>query len=216
MRAALFDMDRTLVRRDTASLWMRYQRDIGEAGLVDAARVAWWLLQYSVGVIDVERVAEQALADYRGRDEQVMAEQSRRWFRDYVAAHVADAGRRVVKDHRDAGDVIAIVTSATRYAAEPLGDALGIARLAYTHLEVDDAGRFTGKVAGRMCYGDGKIQHAEALLADTGTELSDAVFYSDSITDLPLLERVGEPVVVNPDTRLSRVARRRGWRIERW
>ena len=111
---------------------------------------------------------------------------------------------------------IAIVTSATRYAAEPLGATLGIDRIAYTALEIDDAGCFTGKVAGRMCYGEGKIEHARRLLEGTGAELRDAVFYTDSITDLPLLEHVAEPIVVNPDTRLARQASKRGWAIERW
>ena len=216
MRAALFDMDRTLVRRDTASLWMRFQRDCGEAGARDAARVAWWLLQYSFGVVDVERVAEQALLDYRGQSERLMEERCRLWFRDYVVSHVADAGRRMVRHHRDAGDELAIVTSATRFAAEPLAAVLGIDRIACTPLEVDEQGRFTGRVDGRLCYGREKIRYAEELLEGTGARLEDAIFYSDSITDLPLLERVAEPVVVNPDARLRRLARRRGWRIERW
>ncbi|MEQ9321797.1 MAG: hypothetical protein RIF41_21695, partial [Polyangiaceae bacterium] len=72
------------------------------------------------------------------------------------------------------------------------------------------------RVDGRLCYGREKIRYAEELLEGTGARLEDAIFYSDSITDLPLLERVAEPVVVNPDARLRRLARRRGWRIERW
>ncbi|HHH30409.1 MAG TPA: HAD-IB family hydrolase [Polyangiaceae bacterium] len=209
-------MDRTLVRRDTASLWMRFQRDSGEAGFRDAVRVAWWLLQYSFGVVDVQRVAEQALADYRGESERRMEERCRIWFRDYVVPHVADAGRRMVRFHQDRGDEVAIVTSATRFAAEPLAEALGIERIAYTPLEVDERGCFTGRVDGSLCYGAEKVRYAEQLLEQTTTSLDEAVFYSDSITDLPLLERVAEPVVVNPDARLRRVARRRGWRIERW
>ena len=134
----------------------------------------------------------------------------------YVVGHVADAGRRMVRHHRDVGDELAIVTSATRFAAEPLAAALGIERVAYTPLEVDLQGRFTGRVDGRLCYGAEKIRYAEQLLDGTGARLEDAIFYSDSITDLPLLERVAEPVVVNPDARLRRVARRRGWRVERW
>jgi len=145
-----------------------------------------------------------------------MEERCRIWFRDYVVDHVADAGRRMVHHHRQVGDEVAIVTSATRFAAEPLAEVLGIERIAYTPLEVDEAGRFTGRVDGRLCYGEGKIGYAERLLEGTGTSLDDAVFYSDSITDLPLLERVAEPVVVNPDARLRRLARRRGWRVERW
>jgi HAD superfamily hydrolase (TIGR01490 family) len=214
-RAALFDMDRTLVRRDTAQLYVRYQRDVGDADWRDALRVGWWILQYTFGVIDAERVAEKALADFRGKEEDWMESTCRGWFRDYVLEHVAAEGRRAVKRHLDAGDVVAIVTGATRYAAEPLAAELGIEHVVCTRLEVDD-GRFTGKIVKPMCYGDGKITLAQGLADELGFTLEEATFYSDSITDLPLLEHVETPVVVNPDVRLKRAANKRAWRIERW
>ena len=204
-------MDNTLVSRDTARLYVRYQRDVGEAGWRDAVRVGWWILQYTFGVIDAERVAEQALEDFRGKEESWMETTCRGWFRDYVLEHVADAGRRAVDKHRAAGDTLAIVTGATRYAAEPLAEELGIDHVICTRLEVQD-GRFTGKVVKPMCYGAGKI----TLTQNHGFDLSDASFYSDSITDLPLLEHVPRPIVVNPDARLSRAAKKRGWPVERW
>ena len=103
-RAALFDMDRTLIRRDTASLYVRYQRDLGEVGRGYSLRVAWWLLKYTLGVIDAEKVAERALASYRGKEEAWMEDRCRGWFRDYVLPHVTDSGREAVRRHRDAGD----------------------------------------------------------------------------------------------------------------
>ncbi|MCA9620474.1 MAG: HAD family hydrolase [Myxococcales bacterium] len=215
MRVALFDMDRTLVRRDTATLWMRFRRDRGEASLRDMGRVAWWLFQYTLGVVDAPAVARKALADYRGTPEARMAELCRDWFTDYVLEHVAEEGRRAVARHREAGDGLAIVTGATRYAAEPLATELGIDKVAFTGLEVDAEGLFTGRVSGPMCYGADKITHVRKLFGPD-LDLREAVFYSDSITDLPLLEAVGEPVVVNPDARLRRLALRRGWRVEQW
>ena len=68
-RAALFDMDRTLVRIDTATLYVRYRRDVGEATWRDGLQVAWWMLQYTLGVIDAESVAEQALRSFKGKRE---------------------------------------------------------------------------------------------------------------------------------------------------
>ena len=67
-----------------------------------------------------------------------------------------------------------------------------------------------------MSYGEGKVVLAERLVAEHGLLLDDATFYSDSITDLPLLERVRTPVAINPDARLRRIAKKRGWRIEQW
>jgi len=214
-RAALFDMDRTLVRVDTATLYVRYQRDVGEAGFRDVARVAWWMLQYSLGVIDAERVAERALRSFKGKEETWLEETCKTWFRDYVLEHVGAQARETVERHRRVGDILAIVTGATPYAAMPLARELGIDHVVATSLEVE-GGRFTGRVRPPMSYGAGKITLSQALAEREGFSLDDATFYSDSITDLPLLERVGTPVVVNPDTRLRRVAGTRSWRVERW
>lgn len=216
MRAALFDMDRTLIRKDTARLYVRYQRDVGEATWRDTLQVGWWLVQYTLGVINAERVAEQVLAAYAGASEQHMVDRCKGWFRDYVLEHVSDRGREVVAEHRDRGDALVIVTGATRYAAEPLARELGIEHVLCTQLEVDADGKFTGRVQKPLCYGAGKITMVEQLAGDASWSVDDAVFYSDSITDLPLLERVGTPVVVNPDARLRRTARERGWTIEQW
>ena len=137
------------------------------------------------------------------------------WFGESVLPHVCDAGRAAVEHHRAAGDVVAIVTSATPYAARPLAKELGIEHVLCTELEVVE-GRFTGEIVEPMCYGAGKIERARELAKREGFSLSDATFYSDSITDLPLLEAVRRPVCVNPDSRLRRVARRRHWRVEHW
>jgi HAD superfamily hydrolase (TIGR01490 family) len=214
-RVALFDMDRTLVRTDTATLYVRYQRRVGEAGVRDVARVAYWMVQYTLGIIDAEAVASAVAVSYRGRSEAAMVERCRAWFRSDVLPHVGDAARAAVARHRSLGHVTAIVTGATRYAAEPLAEELGIEHVLATRLAVDgDA--FTGEVVRPMCYGAGKIALAEELGERLGFSLGEAAFYSDSITDRPLLERVGHPVVVNPDARLRLVARLRGWPVERW
>jgi len=209
-------MDRTLIRRDSATLYTRYRRDIGEASWRDSLQVAWWLLQYTLGVVDAERIAEQALRSFRGKREAWMIESCETWFSDYVLEHVCAAGRDAVRRHREAGEVIAIVTGATPYAARPLARELGIDHVVCTELEVDGDGCFTGRVNPPLCYGAGKITRLGSIAERERFTLEDATFYSDSITDLPLLERVKTPIVVNPDARLRRVAQQRGWRIERW
>lgn len=214
-KAALFDMDRTLVRVDSATLYVRYQRAKGQATFRDTVQVAWWMAKYTLGVIDAERVAKQALRSFRGKEEAWLEKACEELFLDYMLPHVATAGRGAVERHRTAGDFIAIVTGATPYAAQPLARELGIEHVVATRLEVED-GRFTGNVAPPMAYGKGKIVLTEQLAREQGFSLEEATFYSDSITDLPLLERVLTPVVVNPDRRLRRVARARGWRIEAW
>jgi HAD superfamily hydrolase (TIGR01490 family) len=214
--AALFDMDRTLVRRETASLYVRYVRERGGATWRDSARVLWWVAQYTLGVIDVPEVAMRALGPLSGTHETVLSARCDDWFRRDVEAHVCDAGRRAVEAHRARGDVVAIVTGAIPYAARPLARRLGIEHVVASELEVGADGRFTGRPVAPLCYGGGKLARTIALGERLGFRIDEATFYSDSFTDLPLLEAVRTPVVVNPDPRLARVAGRRGWRVERW
>ncbi len=216
MRAALFDMDRTLVRKETASLYVRYQRELGEARRRDLLRVTYWVMQYTLGVIDAPEVARRALRSIAGTSEAMLAARCDDWFRRRVEPHICDLGRRAVERHRERGDLLAIVTGASPYAARPLGRRLGIEHVVASELEVDDAGRFTGRFVEPLCIGHGKVERAKRLADELGFALSEATFYTDSYTDLPLLELVGEPVVVNPDPRLRRVAAKRGWRVETW
>ncbi len=216
MRAALFDMDRTLVRKETGSLFVQYQRRIGEARRRDMLRVLYWVAQYTIGVIDAPAVAARVALSLEGTDEAALSSRCDDWFRLFVEDHVCDLGRRAVEHHRANGDVVAIVTGATSYAARPLARRLGIPHVVASELEVDARGVFTGRFVAPLCYGLGKVERARALAAELGFSLAEATFYSDSYTDLPLLEAVAEPVVVNPDPRLARIAKDRRWRVERW
>jgi HAD superfamily hydrolase (TIGR01490 family) len=216
MRAALFDLDRTLVRKETATLYVKWQRDVGQATTRDLLRTIYWVAQYTLGVIDAHAVAARAIRTLAGKREQTMIDECEAWFSSHVLPHVADAGRQAVERHHAAGDLVAIVTGATPYVARPLARLLEIDHVVASELEVDEAGAFTGRGVDPLCYGEGKVVRAERLAAAHGFALEDAVFYTDSLTDLPLLLRVGERVIVNPDPRLRRVARKRGWRIEAW
>ncbi len=215
-RAALFDMDRTLIRKDTATLYTRYRRDIGAAKLSETLRVAWWMLQYTAGVVDAHAVARKALSSHAGVLEVAMRDDCRVWFPKYVLPHVCEKGREAVQCHGQRGEQIAIVTGATRYAAEPLAAELGIEHVVCSELEVDSDGRLTGQIEPPLCYAEGKLERALRWMNAQEVSLSDATFYSDSITDLPLLERVGTPIAVNPDARLRLTAKRRGWTIVAW
>jgi len=215
-RAALFDMDRTLLRKESASLYVRYQVDTGEASWADLARTLYWVGQYTLGVLDFERVAETVIGHIAGLPETVLAARCDDWFSRYVEKHITDGGRLAVRRHREAGDLCAIVTGASPYASWPLARRLGIEHVVSTVFEVDAERRFTGRPEPPLCLGEGKVQRAERLAWQQGFRLEDAVFYTDSVSDLPLMERVAEPVAVNPDPRLKRIAERRGWRVERW
>lgn len=212
---ALFDMDRTLVDTHTAKLYVRFQRQLREIGLAEALRSSYWLMQYTLGVIKAEEVALRVLQGYRGKTDAWLTERCQRWFKSHVLEWVSAIGRARVREHLRAGHHVAIATSAVRQIAEPLARELSIPHLICSELEVRD-GELTGAFTPPLCYGSGKLERAQVLVRALGVRLDEVTFYTDSITDLPLLEAVGHPIVVNPDARLRRLARRRGWVIEDW
>jgi HAD superfamily hydrolase (TIGR01490 family) len=215
-RAALFDLDRTLVRKETASLYIRYQMARGQATKRDLARVFAWVVQYTFGVLDHEAAASSALSTLAGIHETVLAARCDECVRSWVMPHVSDAARRAVAFHEARGDVVAIVTGGSPYVARPVARALGIPHVVASELEIDGTGCFTGRFVPPLCVAEGKVTRAERFAREQGFRLEESVFYTDSLTDLPLLLRVAEPIVVNPDPRLRRVAKQRGWRFERW
>jgi HAD superfamily phosphoserine phosphatase-like hydrolase len=107
-----------------------------------------------------------------------------------------------------------LATGSTSYAATPVARAVGIEHVLSSRLEVE-GGAFTGR-ASALCFGHHKVALAETWAAEHGIDLAQSVFYSDSYNDLPMLERVGTAIAVNPDARLRRHARRRGWAIQLW
>ena len=110
---------------------------------------------------------------------------------------------------------MAIVTGASPYVARPVADYFGIEHVVASDLEVVE-GELTGRPVEPLCYGVGKVIRTNRLAREAGFDLREAMFYSDSYTDLPLLEAVSHPVAVNPDMRLKRVAEARGWPVEIW
>lgn len=212
---AVFDMDRTLVREDTAGLFIRYEYAQGKASKVAVARVMWWRFMYKFGMMNVEAVAKKALSWYRGRNEAALRREITEWYPTWVQPHISDAARAAVKRHQEAGDLVLIATGSSRYAAEPLAHELGIEHIVSTELHVEE-GVLSGEVDLPLCYGVGKLRRVALFLKERGAEPADVVFYSDSITDLPLLSAARTPVVVNPDPKLRLHAERMGWRIEKW
>lgn len=212
---AFFDMDRTLVEMHTAKLYVRFQRDQREIGPVMALKASYWLLEYTLGIVNAERVARRVLSDYRGKEDAWLAQRCRGWFDEYVLPHVSDTGRQRVLEHRARGERVVIATSAVRQIVQPLADHLGIEDVICSELEVR-GGKLTGEFVEPLCYADGKLERAREFAQRLGSDLGQAAFYTDSITDAPLLSLVGRPIAVNPDARLRRLALRRGWPIELW
>lgn len=214
VRAALFDLDNTLLRIDSAVSWVKFRYRRGEMPAVMLAKAMYWSALYKLAILDMEAVATRLVRDVRGDSEAEMIAKAAVWYRQDIAPEIAPAARVAIERHRQAGDLIVLATGSTCYAARPVARELAIDHVLSTELEVAD-GAFTGR-ASALCFGRHKVALAEAWAARHGVDLAASTFYSDSYNDLPLLERVGTAVAVNPDARLRRHARRRGWPMYDW
>lgn len=214
MRAAFFDMDNTLLRVETGMSWVRFLYRRGELSKRTVAKALYWQALYKLAVLDMDTVFTRLVADLRGDSEAEMIAKCDIWYRDHVAPEVAPAARVAIEHHRQAGHLIVLATGSTQYAARPVARGVGIEHVLSSELEVAD-GIFTGRPAA-FCFGQHKVTLAERWAAQHDVDLATSYFYSDSYNDLPMLERVGTAIAVNPDTRLRRHARRKGWDAARW
>ena len=214
-RAAFFDMDLTLLRVNSGSRWIKYQRRRGEISWPMLVRSGFWLFQYQLSVLNMESVAAKLATDMAGDAESEMRDKVGEFYRTELRDTISPIAREALERHREQGDSIVLLTSATPYVAEPLADELLIPHVLCTRLAVEN-GRFSGALLPPTCYGVGKVHHAERFAEAHGIDLAQSSFYTDSYSDLPMLQRVGRPVAVNPDRRLSRYARRQGWPIRSW
>ncbi len=129
-----------------------------------------------------------------------------------VAATIYPEAVELARQHKAEGHVVAIISGATRFVVRPIADRVGIEHTLYTRLEVED-GIFTGRVIEPICFEEGKIYWLQQFIEEHGIDLAKSYFYTDSITDLPLLNLVGHPVVTNPDPLLYRTAVKRRWPV---
>jgi HAD superfamily hydrolase (TIGR01490 family) len=210
--AAFFDIDGTLIAKNSGALYMKFLRQRGEIRRRDALRTVYYFLRYRLNLLDIEHAVERSSHWIRGRSEEEIAAHCRIWYRDMVRQYVQPEMVRRVQEHKAEGHVVAILSSTTNYLADPLAEDLGIEHLLVSRLVVSD-GCFTGEAQRPICYGNGKIYWARRFATEHAVDLGASFFYTDSVTDLPMLEIVGHPQIVNPDPFLRRAARRRGWTV---
>jgi HAD superfamily hydrolase (TIGR01490 family) len=209
---AFFDMDKTLISENSGSLYMKYRYKRGEIGGVELLKGLGTYLQYKLGMLDIKNWTANMMLQFRGLSERDLEEECMVWAREVVFQTVYPEARSLVAEHLENGHVVAIVSGATRFVVGPIADHLGIDHMLYTQLEVED-GLFTGRVIEPICFEEGKIFWLLEFIEEHGIDLARSYFYTDSVTDMPLLDLVGHPVVTNPDPLLYRAAVKRCWPV---
>ncbi|MBU0491711.1 MAG: HAD-IB family hydrolase [Chloroflexi bacterium] len=214
--AALFDMDKTLLNRSTGMMYVGYLREQGRLNRRQMLQILWYGALYKLGLVSFPTLGADLVADLAGGTETQLRDLCEELFRERIIYTITDAGRERIAQHREQGHIPVILSASTNYVVEPLARHLGVTDVLCTRLVVGPDDHFTGQIVEPPCFGPQKVTHAERWAAVHDVDLGASYFYSDSFTDRSMLERVGHPVVVNPDTRLRRLAGQRGWPIEGW
>lgn len=219
MNLALFDLDGTLIPGDSDHAFGEFMITLG---WVDAGphrrRNDEFYRQYLAGTLDIDAYVDFSTQAWRQRPLAEQQAASRRFIAEVIRPQMQPVAFDLLQRHRDAGDLIAIVTATNEFVTRPIAEAFGVEHLLAVELQRDAAGAANGRVAGVPSFREGKITRVHQWLASLGCTLdgfAHCVFYSDSTNDLPLLEIVSEPVATNPSPALEAIARERGWRILR-
>ncbi len=213
--AAFFDLDYTLIRCGSGFRWVRFLRQRGEVSLLFLIKTLLWTLQYKLAILDLETVARRLVCEMAGDNEAQLCAKAALFLESEIRHQVSPHGLKALDWHRERQHVVVLLTSSMQYVAEPIASELGIEHVLCSRLLVDK-GRFLGTCGIPLCYGAGKVHYAERFAAQNAIDLAGSYFYTDSYSDLPMLQRIGQPRIVNPDRRLLRHARQQGWPIARW
>jgi HAD superfamily hydrolase (TIGR01490 family) len=210
--AAFFDLDKTIIAKSSV---LAFGRPFYANGLINrraVLRSAYAQFVFALAGADedqIDKMRAYLTSMVTGWDVAQVQDIVAETLHDIINPIVYDEAVQLIEMHKDAGREVVIVSSAGEEVVAPIGAMLGADDVLATRMVVAD-GRYTGEIA-RYVYGSGKAEAIRELAAERGYDLADSYAYTDSATDVPMLEAVGHPFAVNPDRALRRIATERGW-----
>ena len=213
MTLAIFDLDNTLLNGDSDHAWGEF---LVSKGIVDAVTYKsandGFYEDYKRGELDIFAYLEFALEPLTRFSMAELQTLHREFMDEVVTPMMLPKAKELISQHRRRGDYLMIITATNAFVTAPIADELGVDEILATNPEIVN-NRYTGKVSGTPCYQHGKVARLDSWLEERKETLEDSYFYSDSINDLPLLERVTHPVAVDPCDRLKKIAKDRSWPV---
>ena len=221
MKLAIFDMDGTLMPIDVGVVWVDFLARRSGADLSDALALSKrYLEDYHCGRFEVEPFMQfhmKLLTRFSRQNIEYLRE---RFVEEVIKPQVTSAAKNLVEAMRESGYTLVMATGTQAFVSGPVAEIFGIKHLLATRPVVDPCGEFTGDFTGGFCYGKHKIDRLKDFCHSFGmplSDLSESVTYTDSITDLPLLQFVesfnGHVVATNPDPQLKEQAQKSGWAV---
>ena len=216
MSLAIFDLDNTLIGGDSDFLWGEF---LGEEGVVDAnayrKKNEYFYQQYDLGTLDIYAWLEFCLEPLTRYSMTELQELHHRFMIQKIEPILLDKAQNCINRHKERGDTVLVITASTSFVTAPIVKKYGINQMLATEPEIK-AGRYTGGVSGIPCFQSGKVDKLMPWLQKNEETLTGSTFYSDSHNDLPLLELVDNPVAVNADKILTKIAEKKGWEVLNW
>ncbi len=216
MKLALFDLDQTLLPLDSDQSWGEFTLGLGWADpLTFKQRNDAFYADYNSGCLDIHAYVRFATQAVRQRGLTAAHEAHQQFMQKIIQPAIKPQALELVEAHRAQGDTLVMVTATNEFVTAPIAQAFGMDVLLAVQLVRDADGNFTGDIDGTPSLREGKVTRVNQWLQAQGLSLPEvhATFYSDSMNDLPLLEKVDVPVVTNGGPALKQIAQERGWRI---
>ncbi|NBW55003.1 MAG: HAD family hydrolase [Betaproteobacteria bacterium] len=216
MKLALFDLDQTLLPLDSDQSWGEFTLGLGWTDpQTFKQRNDAFYADYNAGCLDIHAYVRFATEAVRQRGLAVAHAAHAQFMQKVIQPAIRPQALALVEKHRSQGDTLVMVTATNEFVTTPIAQAFGMDVLLAVQLVRDADGNFTGEIDGTPTLREGKVTRVNQWLQAQGLSLSmvHATFYSDSMNDLPLLEKVDVPVVTNGGPALKHIAQERGWRI---
>lgn len=216
MSIAFFDLDKTLIADNSAKLWLKAQWHTRQINLPQMLRASYWLAKYHLGFTKMDEVIEKSLLLLKGENKQDIIEVTEEFYQESIRDLYRPGALTALKEHKDLGHKVSLLTSSFDGLSLLVEKDLEFDYCLCTRLEIDPRGQYTGQTIGPPCFGKNKVIFAEELCDKLNLSLHECTFYTDSASDIPLLNLVGRPVAVNPDPHLRARAQMRKWEIVDW
>ena len=212
---AFFDLDKTILSINSANLWITRELRLGHLSKRQFMEAMFWLALYHAGKSDVRHFLAKAALWMKEVPTQDIADRTREFWLEEVQQHIRPKAREMIEFHRQAGHHIALLTTSSNFLSALVAQELDIPHVLCNQLgEKGDV--LTGVMEEPICFGSGKMDCARMLGEELDIDWQKSAFYTDSYSDLPMLEAVEYPKVVCPDKRLLRAARSRNWDVLCW
>lgn len=210
---AFFDVDNTLVKGSTGALVSRFFIEKGYLSTAHIFKTLYYVFLHRMNLLNYKAVVQSVLKTFEGASAEEILRLCMESFEKFIQPNIYREGMEKVKEHQQKGHSVVLISSGSPFLVGPVRDFLGAAHSITTNFVIEN-GRVTGEMQEPVCFGEGKRVLAENFLKENGGNFAETYFYTDSLTDFPLLAAVGYPVVVNPDPFLKRRARKLGWKVE--